>query len=218
MSDHMKIYLADDHQIVRDGLKLMLQTAFDQAQFFEFGTFGDLLKGVQHDCDQDLILCDLHMPDRDGLTGIKQIRKAFPNMLLIVLSGHFGKPDVDEALAIGVNGFVGKTSRGASLVNIIHLVQAGETYLPSEMARAHSFNRSQPSVPSLANPLTQREIEVLSHLASAYSNKLIARQLNVEESTIKTHVKSLYRKLAVSNRIEAAKMAMKLQLPEVAIG
>ncbi|MCJ8272214.1 MAG: response regulator transcription factor, partial [Psychrosphaera sp.] len=156
--------------------------------------------------------------DRDGLTGIKQISKAFPNILLIVLSGHFGKPDVDEALAIGVNGFVGKTSRGASLVNIIHLVQAGETYLPSEMARAHSFNRSQPSVPSLANPLTQREIEVLSHLASGYSNKLIARQLNVEESTIKTHVKSLYRKLAVSNRIEAAKMAMKLQLPEVAIG
>ncbi|NQZ08281.1 MAG: response regulator transcription factor [Algicola sp.] len=223
----MKIYLADDHQVVRDGLKLLLGAAFEEADFYQSGTFGDLLDKVKADSAQDLILCDLHMPDMESLKGIETIRKAFPNILLIVLSGHFTPNDIDAALSLGVNGFVSKTSQGASLVNIIRLVQAGETYLPSNLAdnynpqylqQEHQQKQQQKARQGILGSLTPREVEVLTHLASGFSNKIIARQLCIAESTIKTHVKTIYRKLDVSSRIEAAKMAMKLALPEVAIG
>ena len=209
----MNIYLADDHQIVRDGLKLLLKQAYRDAAIFEAGSFNELLSIVSEDNHEDLILCDLCMPDMEGVKGIQMIREAFPKVLLIVLSGSFSQENIAQAMAIGVNGFVAKNSAGASLINIIRLVQAGETYLPTEWLRTvvEPIQKEQQPKNSVKG-LTLRETEVLRQLALGHPNKVIARTLAIEESTIKSHIKSIYEKLGVSNRTQAATKAIELKL------
>lgn len=211
----MNIYLADDHQVVRDGLKLLLENAFQEAKIFEAASFSELLAMDIVDLRDNLILCDLKMPGMDSTVGLKAIREKAPDITLVVLSGSYSPDDVDIAIQIGVNGFVAKKSAGASLVNVIHLVLAGETYLPSEWLKSKAEvadRKGEKSTPPKG--LTARETEVVTHLAAGLSNKEIAHKLGIEESTIKSHIKNIYEKLGVSNRTQAAKLVMEYQLAQ----
>ena len=192
-----------------------MESSFKDAVVFEAGSFQELLAIVENDQPQNLIICDLKMPGMECMEGIRAIRENFPKTMLIILSGSFEQEDINQALSLGVNGFVAKTSAGASLVNIIKLVQAGETYLPSEllnsfqpaMEKMPQHWSSKELTPDEKEVLTPREKEVLKQLALGHSNKQIARILSIEESTVKSHIKNIYDKLGVSNRTQAAKVA-----------
>ncbi|WP_404421701.1 response regulator [Thalassospira australica] len=216
----MRILLADDHDLVREALSLLFQQYFDDCEVVEAGALDPALEHIDAQNDFDLVLLDLRMPGMNGLEGLKRtLEKAAKTTSVVVLSGAYRSEDVRHAIENGAHGFIPKTLRGQTLANAIQLVLAGEKYLPSSILSdlGDGFGGSNDSEPRMAGGfgsdgdfarLTPREREVLALLAEGRPNKDIARHLDLREITVKYHLKNIYRKLHVSNRAQAVKIAL----------
>ncbi|PKR53208.1 response regulator [Thalassospira marina] len=217
----MRILLADDHDLVREALSLLFQQYFENCEVIEAGALEPALEHIDPDNPFDLILLDLRMPGMNGLEGLKvTIEKVGPGVPVVLLSGAYNGEDVRHAIENGAQGFIPKTLRGEALANAIRLVLAGEKYLPSSILTnfAEGFgNNSDSGSGRHAGQfgsdgdfarLTPREREVLALLSEGRPNKDIARHLDLREITVKYHLKNVYRKLHVSNRAQAVKIAL----------
>ena len=198
----MRVLLADDHDLVRDTLAMYLQVEggmeTDHAASFE-----DAVSLIKTRDRYDLVLLDLNMPGMDGLVGLKRALALAPVTRIALISGEATREIAEEALELGAAGFIPKSLPAKSLVNAVKFMAMGEKYAPVDFMTADDAPVSHP----LADQLTRRELQVLKGLTEGKTNKQIARDLDVQEPTVKLHIKNTYRKIGAPNRTVAALIA-----------
>lgn len=191
----IRIVVVDDHFIVRTGLLSLLRT---EPGLVVVGEAADGDEGIklfeQH--RPDLMLIDLRMPGKTGHEVTRHIRRIAPEARILMLSGYEGDADIQAALEAGVRGYVFKSATGEELIPAIHAVAAGRRWIPQNVAARLKLG-------STFEPLTARELEVLTQLASGQANKEIADTLGISEHTTKGHLKSILGKLRVADRTQA---------------
>lgn len=198
----MRILLADDHELVRDTLIAFLEREAD----FVITSCEDLpsaLEQVTSAGAYDLVLLDYSMPGMNGLEGFHKMKDAIGNSPVAIMSGTAKKDVAQQALDEGAAGFLPKTIGAKSLVNAIRFMAAGEVFAPIKFLTEEEETEAN----ALAKTLSDRELEVLGGLCRGLSNKEIAREIDLQEVTIKLHVKTLCRKLDAKNRTHAAMIA-----------
>ncbi len=192
----MRLLLADDHDLVRDALGALLMKD-DPAVSVETACDLDSAMAKVAGAEAfDVILLDLRMPGMNGLDGAERMVRAVGETPVVIMSGSAQSGDVRAALRLGVKGFVPKTLAGRSLINAVRLVASGETYVPMEFMNGAEGTRL------LKGGLSAREHEVLFELRQGRSNKEIARSLDIAETTVKLHLRSISDKLEARNRTD----------------
>jgi len=214
--ENVKILLADDHELIREGVKLVLREYNPDCELFEAQDYAQTLNQIRLNPILDLILLDLAMPGMERFNGLKQVRNSAPSTPIIVLSVFENPDDVKTALAYGANGYVPKSSANKVLPAAIELVMQGETYLPgSALTQPHittgtqfEYKNMTTQQPFAGFNLTRRQIEVLQYLVEGHTNKGIARRMAITEPTVKTHLSKIYKILNISSRTEAVRLAL----------
>ena len=197
-----RILIADDHELVRDTISAFLEREEDLT-VDTADDFPGAARKITSEGPYDLVLLDYDMPEMDGLSGLTSALEQNDGKPVGILSGIAKKAVAEEALARGAAGFLPKSMAATSLVNAVRFMIAGEKYAPID------FMTQPEEVPTnpLADKLTTREREVLNGLCRGLSNKEIAREVELQEVTVKLHVKTLCRKLEARNRTHAAMIA-----------
>ena len=195
----IRLLIADDHTVVRDGLVAIIRQQEDMEVVAEIGDGRQAVEQWKLH-RPDVTLMDLQMPALDGVNAIYQIRAADPNARIIILTTFDGDEDIYRGMRAGAKSYLLKDARREELFQCIREVHAGRTFLPPAVAA--KLAERMP-----AEELTPRECEVLRLLAEGKPNKLIGADLAITEVTVKSHVQSLFRKLNVLSRTEAIAVA-----------
>ncbi len=204
----IKLLVADDHQVVRAGLKSML-TGTDIKIVGEAETGEAALRlALKH--NPDVVLMDVRMPDGDGLTALNRIKLARPTMPVLIWSAFDNPTYVARAVALGANGYILKSVGREKLLQAIRTAATGEnTWTREELRRVTGALASARLGTDIEVPLTRRESEVLKQLALGLTNKEIALALKISYETVKEHVQNLLRKIGVTDRTQAAVWAVR---------
>jgi DNA-binding NarL/FixJ family response regulator len=227
----VRIIVADDHGLVRDSLRQYLEQLDTSVEIDDAASLHDVR--THADEKPDLVLLDLQMPGMNGPRSIADVRQMFPDSRIVVVSGLTDPVVIRSVIQYGANGYIPKTARGKSLVTALKLVLDGETYLPS--ALLEEANSLTASLPPGATPgfqengfasfgngstdagkplaggfekLSVRESAALRLLISGKSNKEIARELDLQEVTVKVHLRNVYRKIKATSRTDAVRIAL----------
>ena len=192
----MRILLADDHDLVRDAIGALLKKDEPDMVLATASDFDGAVSEFRSGNDFSAIILDLRMPGMDGLNGARRMVQLAGDVPVIIMSGSAQSADVQAALKLGVRGFVPKTLAGKSLINAVRLVISGEVYVPMEFMAPGNDKSGGDAV------LTAREREVLYELRQGGSNKEIARNLDIAETTVKLHLRSISEKLNARNRTD----------------
>jgi DNA-binding NarL/FixJ family response regulator len=221
----MKILVADDHALLREGLKPFLMPLARHVVLLEAWDCASLGAAVRTHSDLDLALVDLHMPGMYGAKSIAELREASPTLPIIVLSAMEAPADVEVVLRSGASGYIPKTSSSEIIVSAIKLVLAGGRYLPPLLLPTVPGAQAPVDVrepeptwtaqPHGAERLSPRQREIVGLLAQGLSNKMIARKLGLVEGTVKSHLVQIFHVLGVRNRTSAvvAAQALRTSLP-----
>lgn len=207
----MRVLLADDHNLVRDALKNYIERLEPSVEILTAESLDDALAVAERSQPLDLVILDLKMPGMLGLDGLKEMRTRLPGLPVVIMSGGASQEDVRTALDMGARGYLPKTLSGPALVSAIKLILAGERFVPFDAFSPSPEAVPFPRVAEAAAALTQREREVLDYLKDGLSNKEIARALDLQEVTIKLHIRGICRKLGAKNRTQAALRAQELR-------
>ena len=207
----IRIVIVDDHDMIRSGLAVFLE-AFDDLQLVGEATDGREAIRLCDEVKPDVALMDLVMPQMDGVTAIRAIRQAHPETQVIALTSFGDQNLVQEALHAGAIGYLLKNATVDQLAEAIRAARAGRPTLTREALQALVETPGLASPPASEESLTDRESEVLALMVEGLNNAEIAQRLSVGRSTVKTHISNILAKLGVSNRIEAAALAMKNHL------
>lgn len=210
----MKVLLADDHPLFREGVKPVLQKLDARLEIIEAIDYPSAFAAMHQAGEVDLALIDLYMPGMSGVEGVIRFRAAFPGIPLVVLSAAEQAEDIHRLLAAGALGYITKSSPSEVILGALRLVLAGGVYIPPSLL--NHPNGGVEHDPSRPAPLTLRQVEVLRELAKGQSNKQIAKALEVTEGTVKIHLAAIFRILKVNNRTEAVLVAQKMGLNETA--
>jgi DNA-binding NarL/FixJ family response regulator len=204
----MRILLADDHTLFAEAFKTLVERDTPDAGVDIRANLADAHRAMAAGGPYDIVLLDLAMPGMAGHASIAATLKAFPTTKLVVISGTAQPEDARAVIQLGARGFLPKTLSGKVIVAALRLVASGGTYLPAEYAITPSLAAPPPA----ARPagLTPKEAEVLRRLATGKSNKEIGRAMGLQEITIKLHVRNIFKKLGVRNRVEAANAVARL--------
>lgn len=198
----MRILIADDHDLLRDTLVLFLESQ-DNIQTVCAKDLNAARDILNRDSDFDLVLLDFNMPGMNGLAGMEKVIETWPHLRVALMSGVATRATAEKALAQGAAGFLPKTLAAKSLVNAVKFMAMGEQYAPLDFMTAEDEVETN----EMAERLSRRELQVLEGLTFGKSNKEIARDLEVQEPTVKLHMKTLYRKIGAANRTQAALLA-----------
>ena len=210
----MKILLADDHDLFRAGLSLVLAQLDDDTHLLQADSFTAAIQSAASEPDLDLALLDLHMPAMNGSDGLRQFRDQFPTVPVVIVSGSDVLSDVQKMLSAGAAGFIHKSTSPPVMLSALRLVLAGGVYVPLN-AMQQAPAKESPGMASgrgWLSGLTARQMEVLRLLALGKPNKVIARELGLSEGTVKIHLSAIFRVLDVNNRTEAVLAAQQLEL------
>lgn len=210
MSEKLRILLAEDHQTVREGVKLLVNNQPDMEVVGEVGD-GELVVTEAARLQPDVIVMDISMPNVNGLKATKRLRRADPDLKILTLTRHTDDGYLQQLLGAGVNGYVLKQSAPTELINAIRTVAAGNTYLDASLTRkvvGGYANRSTSLRGENKGELSDRENEVLRLISFGYSNKEIGAQLELSVKTIEAHKSNALRKLGISSRIDIVRYAI----------
>lgn len=214
----MKILIADDHDLFREGLSHLLLATFD-CQVFEAADYDAVNDFCLENENINLILLDLDMPGGDSLESLLTIRKKWPDTLMVVISGIESADVASFLLGAGFQGYIPKTSSSDIIKKALELVVTGGIYIPTvTMSLFKDVNRDNINLDTKKTQkndlfvLTGREKEVLSFLVKGCSNKEIARDMGISAITVRTHTVSIFRTLNVNNRTQAGHVATKYGL------
>lgn len=211
----MKLLLADDHSLFREGIRMVLESlAGEPLTVVEASDFPQVLARVRASNDIDVALVDLAMPGMDGLSAIGAIRRAAPDLYLVVVSASEDPQVVRRALDAGAHGYISKSAGSAEMMKGIRSVLEGDIFVAPPVSAA-DIAPPRPGdfdAERLRTLLTPRQRDVLAMLRQGKSNKEVARDLNLAEITVKLHVTAILRSLGCENRTQAAILAAKMGL------
>lgn len=216
MNQKIRIVLIDDHNLFRSGIKALLSR---QADFDIVGEAADGLSGVKlvEQTKPDIVLLDLDMPVMNEREALAQILSVRSEQNVVMLTVSEDSEDLTECMRFGARGFLLKNINADFLVDSIKRAVDGDNVFSPEMTARLVQSLIRPhnaGTGSALDTLTPRELEILGHLAAGHSNKIIARQLDLAESTIKVHVQNILRKLELSSRVQAAVYAVQHKVPQ----
>jgi DNA-binding NarL/FixJ family response regulator len=209
----MKVLIVDDHTLVRRGIGHVVHECFPDAEVVEAAGADDAVELLKSQT-VDVALLDVRMPGRDGLDLLREIKAEWPKVAVIMLTSYDGAQFVKQALADGADGYMLKDASPEDLDQAIRVAVSGGGNVLSARAIRSLFeaNQSEEEAEKLhaSRPenLTQRETDILAHLAEGRSNREIARALYLSEKTVKAHLAAVFRKLGVANRTQAAMAAV----------
>lgn len=211
----MRILVADDHQLFRSGLGLLLSNIHDDVTIVEAVDIESALTRIDSEAPVDLVLLDVDMPGMEGMNGLRHILERIPGTPVVMISAIENSEDVFRAISMGARGYILKSSSEHVLQHAISLAMSGETYIPSGIFLDSSgrFTGGGTEAAPNDNPgnplsrLTARQRDVLTRLMDGSPNKEIARELGLLESTVKAHVKAILKKLGATNRTQASMIA-----------
>ena len=204
----IRILIADDHPVVRRGFRYLIEATPDMALV---GEAKDGLEAVEKTrlLKPDIILLDLVMPQLDGLAALRTIKQEFPEARILVVTSFAEDDQVFPAIKAGASGYLLKDTSPDALLQAIRDVYQGQSSLHPTIARKVMQELSQPpSLPPTAEPLTEREVEVLKLVAQGLSNPDISQKLGITEGTVRVHISRILSKLHLANRTQAALYAI----------
>jgi len=211
----MRILIADDHALVRDALRRAAVEAMPEADLIECESLDDAVTATEREAPIDLALLDVRMPGMHGVEGVRKYLEAFPEARVAILSGYFSAEDIGAALNYGAKGFIPKTLDIDKVFEAIRMIVAGHSYIPREILAlvdgSHSVisaDHSPLDAMVREYKLTEREQDVLRLLVDGSTNKEIARRMNIQEVTVKLHLRNIYRKLGIRNRAQAVRTVL----------
>lgn len=214
--DPLRVLLVDDHSLFRRGIASLLASRQD------IKIVGQVQNGFEaitqaRQSRPDLILMDIHMPGCDGLTATKIIKQEMPEVDVVMMTVSESDEDLIEALENGATGYLLKNLEPQDLFDMLSKVRQGEAPLSQRMAAKLMKRFQAPSDTALEQPeaedtLTIREFEVLEKMVKGYTNKQIAKKLEISENTVKSHVRKILAKLQAQNRVQAAVQAVQTRL------
>ena len=212
MSDLIRLLLADDHIMLRQGTAELLRREPDLEIVGEADN-GQQAVELAHALKPDIVVMDVRMPVLSGIEATRRIREALPDVQVLVLTAHDDDQYIFSLLQAGASGYLLKTAPVSELVNAIRQVRAGESPLDPAIARKVVARMSgergaAPEVPAMPD-LTARELEVLQLLANGLSNQAIAEALFISDRTVQTHLTSIFAKMGVASRLEAVLTAIR---------
>lgn len=204
----IRILIADDHEVVRSGLASLL--AGTDVEVVGQASNGQEAASLARELKPDVVLLDIRMPDSDGLAALDQISTELPDTRVIVLSTYDNPTYIARAITLGASDYLLKGASRDDLLTSITAVHAGDTMRRSpELRRVAGTMRTTTMVMDDAAPLTQRESQVLRHVALGLSNKEIGQSLSISIETVKEHVQNILRKIECSDRTQAAVWAVR---------
>ena len=211
----IKIMIADDHSMIREGLKNLLELDGDIQVIAEAVDGEECLNKLQV-VKPDVLLLDINMPKKNGLEVLKSLKSKKSKLKVLVLTVHNEIEYLMKAVDIGVNGYVLKDSESAELKKAIFTVAEGESYIqpsliPALNAKMIETNKDAEKIKSL----TKRELDVLKLLAVGMYNKEVGKRLEISERTVKNHVSNIFKKLGVTDRTQAAVFAIRNNLVQI---
>ncbi|KWX25825.1 MULTISPECIES: response regulator [Mycolicibacterium] len=212
-SSPVRLVLVDDHEMVIEGLKAMLAAFADRVQVVGQAVGAERALGVVEDLNPDIVLCDVRMQGSSGLDLCRTLRERDPDRKVVMLSVYDDEQYLFQALRVGASGYLLKSISSDELVRQLEFAHGGETAIDPGMAAraAGTAARLQRDEfwPGVRQGLTQRESEILSYVVAGLSNRGIANKLVIGDETVKTHLRSIYRKLGVGDRAGAVATALR---------
>jgi DNA-binding NarL/FixJ family response regulator len=209
----VRLVLVDDHEMVIEGLKAMLAGFSSKVRVVGQAVGVERAVSVVDSLDPDVVLCDVRMQDSSGLDLCLTLRQRNPDRKVVMLSVYDDEQYLFQALRVGASGYLLKSISSDELVRQLELVRTGESAIdPGLAARAvdtASRLRRDEFWPGARQGLTQRESEILSYMVTGLSNRGIANKLVIGDETVKSHLRSIYRKLGVSDRTSAVATALR---------
>jgi two-component system nitrate/nitrite response regulator NarL len=201
------ILIADDHDLVRDTIAAYLETVdgFNVFTAQDLNTALEVMSGLD---SIDLLILDYNMPGMNGLQGLERACKSYPATKVALMSGVANRDVANEAMKRHARGFIPKSLSAVSFINAIKFILSGERYLPFDLASSAPAGKNHDDFTNVS----VREMQTLEQLCIGLSNKEIARNLEIQEVTVKLHVKNIFSKLGVSNRTQAALFAKERHL------
>ena len=206
----LRILIADDHKLFREGLIGLMETREDLVQVVGEASTGSEAVSMVEQLLPDLVLMDIYMPREDGLTALRQIKARFPGVQVVILTSSESDMHIYEALKSGASGYLLKDLDAKQFFNFINGLANGEVAMTGEVASRLAKGMEKHSMDSDngVQELTERELAVLRLVAVGASNQEIADQLTISINTTKTHIRSILNKLQLENRTQAANFAI----------
>ena len=208
------LLVADDHPLFRDALHAVISSGFTDTQLLEADSLAAAMAHVETMEGLDLLLLDLSLPDADGLEGLKTLRETFPWLPVAIVSAYQERQLVLDAITLGAVGYIPKSTPREQLLAALQQILQGQLYLPADIMRRPppraipaAAGEDSEDKPSRLPRLTDKQLDVLGCMSQGMSNKQIARELDIAETTVKTHVSAILRKLGATSRVHAIVMA-----------
>lgn len=201
--------IADDHIMIREGIKQLLEFDGDMKVVLETGDGEECLKLLENN-NPDVLLLDINMPTKNGIEVLTEIRKNGSDLKVLMLTVHNEVEYLIKAIDIGVDGYILKDSESAELKKAIFAIMNGEKYIQPSLIpalNARLINKDEDK--DKIEQLTKREMEVLAKVAKGMFNREIAVSLNISERTVKNHISNIFKKIQVSDRTQAAVFAIR---------
>ncbi|WCT75491.1 response regulator transcription factor [Sphingomonas naphthae] len=202
-----RVLIADDHPLVRDGLRTVISVAFDRCEQFEASSLAEAIEIVEREGDFDLVLLDLNMPGTTGFGGLAAMRERFPSVPVVIVSAAEERGLVRGALAAGAAGFLPKSLRRGAIVDALKLILAGDIYVPPFAEALYDEDKEEADIRRRIDSLTPQQRVVLGLVVVGKLNKQIAYDLDVSMTTVKAHVSAILSKLNVFSRTQAVILA-----------
>lgn len=216
--EKIKILIVDDHSLVRQGLKQLIELEDDIRVIDLVGDGQEAIKKVK-ELKPDIVLLDINMPNMNGIEVLRRLKDIDNTIKVIMLTFYEDREYLLETVNLGANGYILKDAESESLIKAIRDVYKGESYIYPTLATelVKEFNRidKKGKEGSSVNNLTRREYEVLTLIAEGFNNKEIANHLFISEKTVKNHVSNIFRKINVSDRTQAAIYAYKNNIKKI---
>lgn len=213
----IRVVLADDHAVVRKGIREFLEEEGDIAVVAE-ATDGDSAMARTKECSPDVLVLDIQMPGKSGIEVARSLRADGSQVAMLILTAYDDDPYIMAGIQAGANGYVLKSAAPEEIIRAVRAVHEGQSAVdPAVAARLMAYlagqHKTPPSTP-IFEPLTERELEVLAYVARGLTNRAIGHQLGISDRTVQGHLANIFAKMGVSSRTEAVMTAVKQGLIE----